>query len=68
MFEKGNAYRLHLPEGLGLPEGYTQKEGLFVCEIKEGHCQYKQEGKQMIYSDSKTGLVCICESEGYLRV
>lgn len=63
MFKEGIAYRLHLPEVPGLP-GYTQERGVVFCEIKEGHCLYKQEGKRIMYTSSKTGLVCICNSEG----
>lgn len=67
MFEKGIAYRLHLPKGPDFPQKYTQEKGLVLCEIKEDRCPYKQEGKRVTYTDSEMGIACICKSDGLTK-
>lgn len=45
--------------------------GTVICEIPEGECPYGNEGKRMYYADADTdsnsGLVCVCISDGFVE-
>ncbi len=64
MFEVGTAIKLHIPEHPKLPEGYTQKEGLVLCNIDKDQCPHENTGTQIYYPGFPNGTTYICNTNG----
>lgn len=74
MFERGRAYKLHIPQKIrrqaAIEGGYilpATEKGVVLCEIPKGQCPYEGEGERVRYPASSTGEVCICNLDGLVE-
>lgn len=64
MLGEERAYTLHLQKTPSLPDNYDQTRGAVFCEVETKRCPYKQQGNIGTYTDSDSGIVHICNSDG----
>ena len=74
IYGNGDAYALYFPneirKKIAMKSNYIlpeERKKTVLCEIPIGECPYNSEGRRAWYADSKTGNVCICNSNGLVK-